>query len=191
MNDISNVELYKQAAASFDAQLQALPRLAMQIGPGDYVKRAYAPMQPPAGPAMAPPPGDPNAMPPGPPPGDPNAMPPGPPPGDPNAMPPGPPPGDPGAGAPPQGGGLPPELESVLGDLANGVQGMAQTQEQQQGALDQLSKRLLVMEKQIGDLDKALKGPSPVEDNEEPGMAGAGMEGPSPDGPAPEPPPVA
>lgn len=57
---------------------------------------------------------------------------------------------------------------------------MAQTQEQQQGALDQLSKRLLDMESQVNDLRQALKGPAPVEE------PGAGMQEQAPDGPAPE-----
>lgn len=167
--DNETIELLKQAAMHFDVQVDSLKGFVRE-------KSAFAPAPPPQGPAMAPPPGDPAAGgPPPPPPGGPQGGPPPPPPG-----------GDPGAGAPPppgpQGGGLPPELEQLLGDLANGVQGMAQTQEQQQGALDQLSKRLLDMEGQVNDLKQALKGPMPVD---EPGAGGeppaeGGMEPPAP-----------
>lgn len=168
--DTEAIEVLKQAACNFDTQVDSLRNLARE--PYGTEKSAFAPAPPPQGPAMAPPP---------PPQGDPNAAPP-PPPGPQGPPSPAPPPGDPGAGAPPppQGGGLPPELEQILGDLANGVQGMAQTQEQQQGALDQLSKRLLDMEGQVNDLRQALKGPAPVEE------PGAGAQEQAPDGTVPE-----
>ena len=119
----------------------------------NLTKQAFAPAPPPQGPA-APPPGDPNAMPP-PPPGDPNAMPP---PGDPNAM----PPQDPNA-APPQGGAMPPELEQILNDMAGGVTQVAQTVEQQQSSIEQLGSRQLEIEKKLQEVMQSLNGPAPFE----------------------------
>lgn len=158
-----SIELLKAAVDNFDIQVRGMSGLAMNLD-GTLAKAAFAPAPPPAGPMMAPPPGDPGAMPPGaPPPGDPNAMPPGPPPpGDPNAAPPGPPPpGDPNA-APPQGppppqqGGLDPGLEQVLGDLANGVQSIASVQEQNQAAVDQLAKQVLAISSRFDELENRM-----------------------------------
>lgn len=149
---------------------------AFDEGRETLTKFAFTPAAPPAPPMTAgPPPGapmDPNAMPPqGPPPGDPNAMSPqGPPPGapmDPNAMPPG---GDPGAppppgpdGGAPQGGGIPPELENALSQLAGGMDSVSQTVEEQQAQTDQLSQRMLAMEEELNSLRSSLKGPAPFE----------------------------
>lgn len=155
MTDIENI---KAIVDAFDEGRAAL------------TKFAFTPAAPPAPPATAmppqgPPPGDPGMMPPGampPPPGDPNAMPPqdpnmAPPPGDPNAMPPqGPPP-------PPPAGGIPPELEGALSQLAGGMDSVAQTVEEQQSQTDQLSQRMLAMEEEINNLRASLKGPAPFE----------------------------
>ena len=126
-------------------------------------KQAFNAMGPPPGPAMGgAPPMDPNAMPPGgaPPPGappmDPNAMPPGgAPPMDPNAMPPG--------GAPPSGGAVSPELEGILTQLADGMGDIAATSEEQQGAIDQLSKQQLQLEKMLQELKESINGPLPTD----------------------------
>lgn len=144
-------------------------------------KQAFNAMGPPPGPAMGgAPPMDPNAMPPGgAPPMDPNAMPPGgaPPPGmDPNAMPPGgaPPPGmppmdpnamPPGGAPPPPGGGgaVSPELEGILTQLADGMGDIAATSEEQQGAIDQLSKQQLQLEKMLQELKETINGPLPTD----------------------------
>ena len=129
-------------------------------------KQAFNAMGPPPGPAMGgAPPMDPNAMPPGDaPPMDPNAMPPGgaPPPGmpplDPNAMPPG------GAPPPPGGGGaVSPELEGILTQLADGMGDIAATSEEQQGAIDQLSKQQLQLEKMLQELKETINGPLPTD----------------------------
>lgn len=151
MTDIENIKAIVEA---FDAGREALTKLA------------FTPTAAPAPPATAmppqgPPPGDPGMMPPGapmPPPGDPNAMPPqGPPPGDPNAMPPqGPPP-------PPPAGGIPPELEGALSQLAGGMDTVSQTVEQQQAQTDQLSQRMLAMEEELNNMRAELKGPAPFE----------------------------
>lgn len=142
---------------------------AFNLGCAQLTKMAFVPGPAPQGPAAGgPPPGDPNAMPPPPPTGgDPNAMPP---PGDPNAMPPGPPPGgDPNAmppgGAPPpgQGGGMPPELEQVLTDMAGGMQQISQTVEQQQATVEQLGSRQLELENKLQEVMLALNGPAPFE----------------------------
>lgn len=183
MTDIENI---KAIVNAFDEGRAAL------------TKFAFTPTAPPAPPATAmppqgPPPGDPNAMPPQdpgmmPPPGDPGAMPP--PPGDPNAMPPqdpnmAPPPGDPNA-MPPQGppppppaGGIPPELEGALSQLAGGMDSVAQTVEEQQSQTDQLSQRMLAMEEEINNLRASLKGPAPFEGGGSPAAA------PAPDAGAP------
>lgn len=153
---------------------------AFNLGRAQLTKMAFVPGPAPQGPAAGgPPPGDPNMMPP--PPGDPNMMPPPgdpsmmpPPGGDPNAMPPGPPPpgGDPNmmppppGGAPPppgQGGGMPPELEQVLTDMAGGMQQISQTVEQQQATVEQLGSRQLEIENKLQELMQSLNGPAPFE----------------------------
>lgn len=161
MTDIENIKAIVEA---FDEGREALTKLA------------FTPTAAPAPPATAmppqgPPPGDPGMMPPPgapmPPPGDPNAMPPqGPPPGDPGMM---PPPGDPNA-MPPQGppppppaGGIPPELEGALSQLAGGMDTVSQTVEQQQAQTDQLSQRMLAMEEELNNMRAELKGPAPFE----------------------------
>lgn len=152
-----------------------------------FMKRAYTPAPPPAGPAMVPPPGDPGAgAPPPPPQGDPNAMPPQgdpnamPPQGDPNAMPPqgdpgagAPPPADPGAGAPPQGGsGVTPELEGVLQQLAGSMEQFSTTITEQQSAIDQIGKQQQSLVKELEALKDSMKGPAGYEaPTEEPGGA--------------------
>lgn len=169
MTDIENI---KAIVNAFDEGRAAL------------TKFAFTPTAPPAPPATAmppqgPPPGDPNAMPPQdpgmmPPPGDPNAMPPqdpnmAPPPGDPNAMPP-----------PPPAGGIPPELEGALSQLAGGMDSVAQTVEEQQSQTDQLSQRMLAMEEEINNLRTSLKGPAPFE-----GAPSTPADVPAPDAGAP------
>lgn len=180
MTDIENIKAIVEA---FDQGREAL------------TKFAFTPTAPPAPPATAmppqgPPPGDPNAMPPQDPnmmpPGDPNAMPPQ----DPNMMPPqdpnmAPPPGDPNAmPMPPQGpppaGGVPPELEGALSQLAGGMDAVAQTVEEQQSQTDQLSQRMLSMEEEINNLRASLKGPAPFE-----GAPSTPADVPAPDAGAP------
>lgn len=176
MTDIENI---KAIVAAFDEGRTALTKFAFTPTASPAPPATAMPPQgpPPGDPGMAPPPGDPGMMPP--PPGDPNAMPPqGPPPGDPNAMPPqGPPPGDPGMpppgdpnAMPPQGpppppsaGGIPPELEGALSQLAGGMDTVSQTVEQQQAQTDQLSQRMLAMEEELNNLRSSLKGPAPFE----------------------------
>ena len=144
-------------------------------------KRAYTEMGAPAGPVLGgggAPPMDPNAMPPGgAPPMDPNAMPPGgAPPMDPNAMPPmdpsamppgGAPPMDPNAmppgGAPPAGG-ISPELQQMLTQLADGMGEVATTSAEQQTAIDQLAKQQLQLEQRMQELRDLLQGPLPADE---------------------------
>lgn len=175
MTDIENIKAIVEA---FDEGRTALTKFAFTPTASPAPPATAMPPGPPPGdPGMMPPPGDPNAMPPqGPPPGDPGMMPP---PGDPNAMPPqGPPPGDPGMPPPPgdpntmppQGppppppaGGIPPELEGALSQLAGGMDTVSQTVEQQQAQTDQLSQRMLAMEEELNSLRSSLKGPAPFE----------------------------
>ena len=181
MTDIENI---KAIVDAFDAGRTALTKFAFTPTSSPAPPATAMPPQgpPPGDPGMAPPPGpppgDPNAMPPqGPPPGDPGMMPP---PGDPNAMPPqGPPPGDPGMMPPPPGdpnamppqgppppvpaGGIPPELEGALSQLAGGMDTVSQTVEQQQAQTDQLSQRMLAMEEELNSLRASLNGPAPFE----------------------------
>ena len=96
-------------------------------------KQAFNAMGPPPGPAMG-----------GAPPMDPNAMPPG--------------------GAPPAGGGaVSPELEGILTQLADGMGDIAATSEEQQGAIDQLSKQQLQLEKMLQELKESINGPLPTD----------------------------
>ena len=180
MTDIENIKAIVEA---FDAGREALTKFAFTpTAPPAPPATAMPPQGPPPGdPGMMPPPGDPNAMPPGdpnmmPPPGDPNAMPPQdpnmmPPPGDPNAMPP---------QGPPPAGGIPPELEGALSQLAGGMDSVAQTVEEQQSQTDQLSQRMLAMEEEINNLRASLKGPAPFE-----GTPATPSEVPAPDAGAP------
>lgn len=143
-----NINELRQAVQAFDEGIAFL------------TKQAFAPAPPPQGPMAGPPPGDPNAMPPqdpnAMPPQDPNAMPPQ----DPNAM----PPQDPNAAPPPPGaGGMPPELEQILNDMAGGVTQVAQTVEQQQSSIEQLGSRQLEIEKKLQEVMQALNGPAPFE----------------------------
>lgn len=160
MTDIENIKAIVEA---FDAGREALTKLAFTPTAAPAPPATAMPPQgpPPGDPGMMPPPGapmpppgDPNAMPPqGPPPGDPGMMPPG----DPNAMPPqGPPP-------PPPAGGIPPELEGALSQLAGGMDTVSQTVEQQQAQTDQLSQRMLAMEEELNNMRAELKGPAPFE----------------------------
>ena len=62
------------------------------------------------------------------------------------AMPPqGPPP-------PPPAGGIPPELEGALSQLAGGMDTVSQTVEQQQAQTDQLSQSMLAIEEELNNL---------------------------------------
>lgn len=139
------------------------------------------PMDPNAMPPGGAPPMDPNAMPPGgAPPMDPNAMPPmdpnamppgGAPPMDPNAMPPmdpnAMPPADPNAmppgGAPPAGG-ISPELQQMLTQLADGMGEVATTSAEQQTAIDQLAKQQLQLEQRMQEIRDLLQGPLPADE---------------------------
>ena len=186
MTDIENIKAIVEA---FDAGRKALTKLAFTPTAAPAPPATAMPPQgpPPGDPGMMPPPGDPGmAPPPGapmPPPGDPNAMPPqGPPPGDPGMM----PPGDPNA-MPPQGppppppaGGIPPELEGALSQLAGGMDTVSQTVEQQQAQTDQLSQRMLAMEEELNNMRAELKGPAPFE-----GTHSTPADAPSPNAGAP------
>ena len=127
-------------------------------------KRAYTEMGAPAGPVLGgggAPPMDPNAMPPGgAPPMDPNAMPPM----DPNAMPPMDPNAMPPGGAPPAGGGISPELQQMLTQLADGMGEVATTSAEQQTAIDQLAKQQLQLEQRMQELRDLLQGPLPADE---------------------------
>lgn len=152
----------RQAISAFDQGIAALE------------KNAFVPAPPPQGPAAGgPPPGAPmdpamGGMPVDPNTGmpiDPNTgMPidpammqggaPMPPP--PGAAPAGPPPG-------PQGGGLSPEIEKMLSDMANGIQGVVDTATNQQQIIDTMSQRLLDLETKMNEMTQALDGPAPFE----------------------------
>lgn len=158
-------------------------------------KHAFTPMAPPAPPATAMPPGGappmdpammggppPGAMPPGPPMDPAMAGGPPPPPMDPNAMHPeagGPPlPPGPEAGGPPPGASqIPPQLESQLTQMAQGMGGVVEAVESQQANLDQMTDRMLELEQKLDEVSKkeeaedvraALKQPAGFEGGEAP-----------------------
>lgn len=173
-----DVKYLRKTLASFDAGIEAL------------CKQAFVPAPAPAGPATGAPPMDPAMDPamagggaPMPPPGpggmpvDPNTgMPIDPATGmpidpntgapmDPAAMQGGgapmPPPG-PGAGAPPAGG-MPPELEGMLSEMANGVTSLSEMFQNQQATIDQLATRLQELEGKSNELHEMLNGPAGFE----------------------------
>lgn len=136
------------------------PQTGMPIDP-----QTGMPIDPQTGqPMQGPPPGGPGGPPPGP--GGPPPGPGGPPPGDPNAggAPGGPPPG-PGGPPPEGGGGLGPEGEQILSEVAGGMQEMAQTVESQQQQMDQITERMLALEQKEQDRDnkEKLKEANPFE----------------------------
>ena len=171
-----DVNYLRKTLASFDAGIEAL------------CKKAFVPAPAPAGPATGAPPMDPAMaggapMPmPSPGPGgmpvdpatgmpiDPNAGAPM----DPAAMQGGapmPPPG-PGAGAPPAGG-IPPELEGMLSEMANGVTSLSEMFQNQQATIDQLATRLQELEGKSNELHEMLNGPAGFEGSTKtPGTAG-------------------
>ena len=127
-------------------------------------KKAFVPAPPPQGPA--------SGAPAGPPPGpvDPNTGMPIDPntgaPMDPAAMGGAPMPPGPGAPAPapaPQGGGMSPELESMLSEMASGMQGVTETLNNQQQIIDTIAQRLADLEGKTDQLNSALSGPAPFE----------------------------
>lgn len=169
--DISEI---MSAIGAFDKAREGLAKVAYT---------PTAPPQPPmaAGPQGGPPPG-PEGMPPE------GAMPPGgpqggPPPGPEGGMPPGPeggmPPGP--EGMPPQGGPqIGPELEQMLAQFAEGVQGMGEQVGKQEQQLTQLTDRLLQLEQELSSLKDGLKGPAGLE-----GQASGTPQQPAPQQPAP------
>ena len=123
-------------------------------------KKAFVPAPPPQGPATGapagPPPGpvDPNTgMP-----IDPNTGAPM----DPAAMG-GAPMPSPGPAPAPQGGGISPELEAMLSEMASGMQGVTETLNNQQQIIDTLAQRLAELEGKADELNNALSGPAPFE----------------------------
>ena len=70
---------------------------------------------------------------------------------------------DPNAPPPPGATPIPPELEGMLSEMANGVQGLAKEVETQQGAVDQLAQRVLAIEEQQSDLQDSLRNPTGYE----------------------------
>lgn len=64
------------------------------------------------------------------------------------------PPGGPAGPPPPQGGGgMPPEVEGMLSELAGGMQQVAQTVESQQQQTDEMAKRMLALEQRLDEKD--------------------------------------
>lgn len=127
-------------------------------------KKAFVPAPPPQGPASGAPAGPPQG------PVDPNTGMPIDPntgaPMDPAAMGGAPMPPGPGAPAPapaPQGGGMSPELESMLSEMASGMQGVTETLNNQQQIIDTLAQRLADLEGKADQLNNALSGPAPFE----------------------------
>lgn len=155
------------AIDSFDKSCARMDKMAFVPG-----AQAPPPMAEQGGdPAMAQqggaPPMDPNMMPQG---GDPNmmqqqgmapAMAQG---GDPNMMP--PQGGDPDMAQqqPPAGGGggLSPEVEGALSELAGGVQQVAQTVESQQQQTEQMAKRMLALEQGLNEVKLEAKNRQPM-----------------------------
>lgn len=179
-----DVNYLRKTLASFDAGIEAL------------CKKAFVPAPAPAGPATGAPPMDPamaGGGAPMPPPGpggmpvDPNTgMPIDPATGmpidpntgapmDPAAMQGGapmPPPPGPGAGAPPAGS-MPPELEGMLSEMANGVTSLSEMFQNQQATIDQLATRLQELEGKSNELHEMLNGPAGFEGSTKtPGTAG-------------------
>lgn len=80
----------------------------------------------------------------------------------------------PDAGMPPMGpegmppaGGVDPQLEGMLAQLADGVTGMGNEVQSQREQIDQLTQRLLQMEQQMSSFQDGLKNPAPLEQSEE------------------------
>lgn len=72
------------------------------------------------------------------------------------------PPGGPG-GPPPGGPGIGPELEQMLAQFAEGVQGMGDQVSKQEQQLAQLTDRFLQLEQTVSSLKDGLKGPAGLE----------------------------
>lgn len=71
-----------------------------------------------------------------------------------------------GAPMPPdggQGGGIGPELEQMLAQFAEGVQGMGDQVSKQEQQLAQLTDRFLQLEQTVSSLKDGLKGPAGLE----------------------------
>ena len=147
----------RQAISAFDQGIAILEKKAFVPAPPPQGPAAGAPMDP----AMAGMPVDPNTgMP-----VDPNTgMP-----MDPSMMQGGAPMPPPGAPIPPpappapQGGGLSPEIEKMLSDMANGIQGVVENATNQQQIIDTMSQRLLDLETKMNQMTQALDGPAPFE----------------------------
>lgn len=168
-----DVNYLRKTLASFDAGIAVLQKQAFVPAPAPAGSATGAPPMDPAmagGGAPMPPPGpggmpvDPNTgMPIDPATGapiDPNTGAPM----DPAAMQGGapmPPPG-PGAGAPPAGG-MPPELEGMLSEMANGVTSLSEMFQNQQATIDQLATRLQELEGKSNELHEMLNGPAGFE----------------------------
>lgn len=60
------------------------------------------------------------------------------------------------------GGGLSPEVEGVLSELAGGVQQVAQTVESQQQQTEQMAKRMLAMEQELNEVKMEAKNRQPM-----------------------------
>ena len=129
---------------------------ALNAGIALLEKKAFVPAPPPQGPATGAPAGpvDPNTgMP-----IDPNTGAPM----DPAAMG-GAPMPPPGPAPAPQGGGISPELEAMLSEMASGMQGVTETLNNQQQIIDTLAQRLAELEGKADELNNALSGPAPFE----------------------------
>lgn len=189
-----DVNYLRKTLASFDAGIAALCKQAFVPAPAPAgpatgappmdpaMAGGGAPMPPPPGAGMPMPPPGPGGMPVDPATGmpidpatgmpiDPNTGAPM----DPAAMQGGgapmPPPG-PGAGAPPAGG-IPPELEGMLSEMANGVTSLSEMFQNQQATIDQLATRLQELEGKSNELHEMLNGPAGFEGSSKtPGTAG-------------------
>lgn len=66
-------------------------------------------------------------------------------------------------GGMPPAGGVDPQLEGMLAQLADGVTGMGNEVQSQREQIDQLTRRLLQMEQQMSSFQDGLKAPAPIE----------------------------
>lgn len=89
-------------------------------------------------------------------------------------------------GMPPQGGQqIGPELEQMLAQFAEGVQGMGEQVGKQEQQLTQLTDRLLQLEQELSSIKDSLKGPAGLEGQSAGAPQPQQPAGPQPQQPAP------
>lgn len=159
-----DVNKLKEELNTFDKLLEKMAFTPTSAPPPPMTQMPPQGGQPPMDPAMAqgaPP------MPPqeGQPPMDPAAMQGGQPPMDPAMAQGGQPPMDPAAmqGGAPAPGGMDPQFEGALAELAQGTQKLGEEVGAQRDQIDQLTQRLLQMEQQMSQLQDGLKQPAPAD----------------------------